>query len=47
MQSTEIKALRDTINAVDQYGSPSGAYDQARFNAIDLLERLRAPQGKP
>ena len=36
-----LKALRDTINAVDRYGSPSGEYDQARFSAIDLLTRFK------
>lgn len=35
-----LTVLRATINAVDQYGSTSAAYDQARASAIDLLTRF-------
>jgi hypothetical protein len=37
-----LRALRNTINAVDQYGNgaSSAEYERARASAIDLLTRF-------
>ena len=36
-----LKALRDTINAVDRHGGDGPSYAQARHNAVELLTRLK------